>query len=511
MRRAPSGRHLFVRFLALTSVNPRPAYLSALIAGLPPSRPRRPRQGRACSRWAPRRSAGSSSSAPPARRCTTSSPPPPVLDGRRRQHARPRPGRRDRAAAEDADRRRGCVGDAARPLPRALSPRLGEELEGAGAELGSGVRLHDREVAGLARPGWRRAAGAPRLAAGGVRPQRRPALVRDRAGCELVAHARRALCQDGGLRRVRFTDCRLTGIAWPECDLEDVAFWAAGSTSPACASRACSGSRSGLRPARGRLPGRRLGPSASRPATSGDRCSAAPAARRPSSTAASSTASTAWNGCAARAPSPTSSASRAPMAGALGSACWPTTSADAQPQRAAQEAIPATCAGCPPSTSRASPPLAEPDRRERRSPQREPGLHAAGAGDHLGEGNERDALVEGERGALVGGEQRERVVGRDAARRVAEIDVEEQVGGHRGHADPRDRRPAGEVVGVHHREGAVDPRERLQRRRGCDEQERDPPGRARLGQRRRLAERLGDRRGQAEGRGLPVELCHPDG
>ena len=32
------------------------------------------------------------------------------------------------------------------------------------------------------------------------------------------------MSQDGGLRRVRFTDCRLTGIAWPECDIEDVAF-----------------------------------------------------------------------------------------------------------------------------------------------------------------------------------------------------------------------------------------------------------------------------------------------
>ena len=354
------------------------------------------------------------------------------------------------------------------------------------AELGSGVRLHDRAVAGLAQPGLEaRGLRAPRLAARGVRPQRRPALVRDRAGLRArPLHARRARVpgRRPAPRPLHGLPPDRHGVAGVRPGGRRVLGLPLRPRRPALRAPPAGRVR-GLRPARGRLPGRRarLGPLRGlRPAgrdvrrcpVRGDRAAPLRARRhRRRST-----------GCAApRCRGPTSSASRARWRARSGSACWTTTSADAQPQRAAQEAIPSHVCGLPaqhqPSLRRRS--LSQ-IAVTRRSPQREPGnctprLRAITSGWWVTSAMPSSS-VSGERSsAASSGSASSGVTPRVAS---PSVDVEGQVGGRRGHADPRDRRPAGEVVRVHHREGAVDPRERLQRRCGRDEQERDPPGRA---------------------------------
>src|SRR5215207_5397878 len=107
-----------------------------------------------------------------------------------------------------------------------LSPRVAEELEPGAPGFGDGVRVHGRDVAELAAPG---------LAARGLDLRASRLTACDLSGARLHfvmvqdcvldrCNLANVVVHDGGLRRVRFTDCRLTGMAWPECDLEDVAF-----------------------------------------------------------------------------------------------------------------------------------------------------------------------------------------------------------------------------------------------------------------------------------------------
>src|SRR6185503_4018152 len=111
------------------------------------------------------------------------------------------------------------------PLARSrapLSPRVGDELETGAVELGSGVRLHDRAIADVAAAGLEargldiRASALTGCDLSGARLSF--SMLQDTAleRCTLAG----VVSQDGGLRRVRFTDCRLTGMAWPECDIE---------------------------------------------------------------------------------------------------------------------------------------------------------------------------------------------------------------------------------------------------------------------------------------------------
>ena len=276
-----------------------------------------------------------------------------------------------------------------------LSPpgRRGARAGRAGARRAASASTTGRSPTsrcrGSRRAGWTSARPRSR-AATSAGPGSRSRTLQDTAldRCTLAG----VVSQDGGLRRVRFTDCRLTGMAWPECDLEDVDLRGlplrprrasaspASSASPsrtACCARPTSRARRSAR-------------SASRAAN----CASGDVRRRPvrgdrAAAAASWTASKASDGLhGAALPGPTWSASPA-HGGALGIRVLDEEAsggAQAAPQRAAQEAIPSHPCGLPaqhqPSLRR---PAAEPDRGDAAVAAAGAGeLHAVVAGDRSG-------------------------------------------------------------------------------------------------------------------------------